>query len=139
MRVAGLHSESAVSLLMGTAAVESALGEYWFQIGGGPALGPFQMEPFTERDIWANWLRYQPKIKAALAELGYSGPDEDRLQYDLRYQILMARIHYLRVKEALPEYEDIQGMARYWKTYYNTKLGDGTPEKFMAAWRKYVA
>jgi hypothetical protein len=54
----GMHSESAVNLLLGTAAQESQFGTYFRQIGGGPALGVFQMEPDTEIDIWDNYLRY---------------------------------------------------------------------------------
>lgn len=41
----GGYSEEAENLLMGTAAQESALGEYIRQLGNGPALGIFQMEP----------------------------------------------------------------------------------------------
>lgn len=42
-----LHSDNAVELLMLTAAVESNLGHYIKQVGGGPALGIFQCEPAT--------------------------------------------------------------------------------------------
>ena len=49
-----LHSDNAVNLLMGTAAQESHLGKYRKQIGGGPALGIFQMEPATFNDIVNN-------------------------------------------------------------------------------------
>lgn len=47
-------SSSAVNLLLGTAAQESAFGTYLRQIGGGPARGVFQMAPATAKDIWEN-------------------------------------------------------------------------------------
>ena len=148
LRPMGLDSNVAVNLLMGTAAVESALGKYWYQVvrgkpgKKGTARGAFQMEPGTETDIWKNYITFKRKLKADMAEMGYFGPDSDRLQYDLRYQIVMARIHYLReaVEEALPEEaEDIHALARYWKAHYNTRLGYGTVEGFIAKWNRYVA
>ena len=51
-----LVSQEAENLLMGTAAQESALGEYIRQLGNGPALGIFQMEPETFDDIVRNYL-----------------------------------------------------------------------------------
>ena len=58
----GLCSDSAVELLMGTCAQESALGKYRRQIGGGPALGIMQMEPNTYKDIVKNYLKYKPAL-----------------------------------------------------------------------------
>ena len=46
----------------------------------------------------------------------------------------MARIKYWRVPKKLPVENDIEGMAKYWKDYYNTSLGKGTPEKFIKAY-----
>jgi len=57
-----LYSRDAVELLMLTAAAESNLGEYLRQVGRGPALGIFQMEPSTETDIWYNYLRYRSEL-----------------------------------------------------------------------------
>ena len=44
----------------------------------------------------------------------------------------MARLKYWRVSQPLPE--TLDGMARYWKTYYNTPKGAGTEDKFRTAW-----
>ena len=131
----GMYSEDATELLMGTAAVESKLGYYIKQIGG-PARGIFQMEPETEADLWENYLRYKPELREIMDDLGYFGPNPSTLVYDLRYQILMARIHYKRVPDALPT--SIVGQARYWKVHYNTVAGKGTVEKYLDAYDKYV-
>ena len=50
----------------------------------------------------------------------------------------MCRVHYYRVSEALPEENDIEGMARYWKKYYNTPLGAGTEEEFIHNYKEYM-
>ena len=50
----------------------------------------------------------------------------------------MARIHYLRVPEALPAADDVVGLAAYWKRYYNTELGAGTVEKFVESYQRIL-
>jgi hypothetical protein len=50
----------------------------------------------------------------------------------------MCRIKYLRAPDALPSENDIQAMANYWKKYYNTPLGAGTPKEFKEKWPKYI-
>lgn len=134
----GLHSPGAVSLLLGTAAQESRFGTYLRQIGKGPALGVFQMEPATERDIWENYLRYHPELVEKIKIVtGESGPGP-HLRWNLAYQIAMARVHYLRKKYPIPPGDDQPGLAAYWKQHYNTPLGKGTAEDFMANYRRYV-
>jgi len=36
----------------------------------------------------------------------------------------------------LPQAGDLAAMAAYWKKFYNTPLGAGKPEQFVAKWRK---
>lgn len=130
---------NAVQLLIGTAAVESRMGYYRRQMGNGPARGIFQMEPATERDIWDNWIKYKSGIGQRIKEItGVYGPDHTALEKNLSYQVVMSRLHYRRVWEILPEYNDIPAQARYWKKYYNTHLGAGTPEKYIECWERFV-
>jgi hypothetical protein len=128
---ADLYSDSAVELLMLTCAVESNFGTYIKQING-PALGVFQMEPNTHKDIWTNYLKFKSGLRNAF--VGYS---PDKLREDLRYAILMTRVHYLRAPKPLPEADDVEGLANYWKRYYNTRLGKGTPEKAIKKYEEY--
>ena len=135
-----LYSEEAVELLMGTAAVESALGHYIEQVGSGIAKGIFQMEPATESDIWNNFLQYNKPLQETVREFINERHFEygEELEWNLAYQIIMARLHYLRVPEKLPSVADIEGQAYYWKRYYNTHLGKGTRAKYEAAYNKFV-
>lgn len=122
-----LYSADACELLMLTAAQESHLGFYIKQVGPGPAKGIFQMEPSTEKDIWKNYLRYKPDLaKRVGAMLGEADWESLQLTGNLLYQIAMARVHYYRRPEALPDRLNIVGMAQYWKAHYNTHLGKGT-------------
>ncbi len=135
----GMNSEAAVNLLLGTAAQESRFGTYLRQIGGGPALGVFQMEPDTELDIWNNYLRYRAELTGVIANMtGEICPSSIALESNVAYQIAMTRIHYRRVPYAFPKANDIAGLARYWKRHYNTHLGAGTEEEFINNYAKYV-
>lgn len=135
----GLWSQEAEDLLVGTAAVESKLGTYLHQVGGGPAMGVFQMEPATHDDIWNNYLAYKD-WKWNLTKITNSYGAEDMI-YNLRYAAAMARIHYRRVPEPLPNRHTfaskasyIVALGAYWKEHYNTHLGAGTVEKFVQAY-----
>ena len=122
-----LYSANACELLMLTAAQESHLGHYLKQVGNGPAKGIFQMEPSTERDIWKHFLEYKPDLKRrVIALMGEANWHDLQLTGNLLYQIAMARLHYYRRPEALPDRENIVAMAQYWKAHYNTHLGKGT-------------
>jgi len=46
---------------------------------------------------------------------------------------LLARLHYLRVADPIPE--AVEDQARYWKQHYNTPLGRGTTGQYLASWR----
>ena len=132
------NSPAAVNLLMGTAAQESQFGTYLTQIRG-PALGVFQMEPATEKDIWENYLKWRPQTIAAITKMtGLTGPDSLHLTGNLIYQVIMARMHYRRVPRPLPASDNIKAMAAYWKDYYNTHLGRGTVDEFVHNYQRYI-
>ena len=61
LTVLELDSVAAQELLLGTAVQESRI-TYLRQLGNGPALGLFQMEPATHNDIWDNFLEYKPEL-----------------------------------------------------------------------------
>lgn len=132
------YSDTAVELLMLTAAVESNLGTYIEQVGG-PALGIFQMEPNTEHDIWMNYIKYKPTLMQKMN--GYCSEDtrvDKELSWNLCYGITMARLLYARVPAVLPE-NNPKALAEYWKKHYNTHLGKGTVEKAMQKYKDLVS
>jgi len=130
----GLYSPEAEQLLLGTALQESRL-TYLKQLGTGPALGLFQMEPATHKDIWTNYLRYEPKLSQKVAQLAHFVAAES-MATDLLYAAAMCRIHYRRVSAPLPAFGDVYGQACYWKEYYNTYQGAGTAREYMEAWER---
>lgn len=132
-------SQDAVELLMLTASQESNLGQYIKQING-PALGIFQMEPTTEQDLWFNFLNYRPALRqrisrfltleGSLPDLEINLPDQVLdLEFNLAYQIVMARLQYFRMPEPLPDMNQPKKMAEYYKQNYNTYSGKATVEE----------
>lgn len=135
----GLWSAEAAELLMATAAQESHLGEYRRQLGGGPALGIFQMESATFNDIWANYLKYHPGIETEICRLASTQPPRPvEMVTNDGFAVAMARVHYLRAPGALPASTDLEGLWNYYYLHYNTPLGKATKEEFYANYKKYV-
>ena len=96
------------------------------------------MEPATHNDIWNNFLKYKPELAEKVGNLLTPGDKVQQLVGNLPYAAAMCRIHYLRVPKALPGVGDIKGFSFYWKNYYNTQLGAGTPEDFVKAAGQYL-
>ena len=138
LKFLGLHSRSAEELLIGTAAVESEGGHYLHQVGGGPAVGAFQMEPATHDDIWGNYLDYRQSLADSIRMLD-SRTQAENMAGNLYYAVAMARVHYLRVPYLLPDQSDLRGLADYWKTHFNTVKGAGSVRDFIEAYKRYTS
>ena len=65
-------------------------------------------------------------------------PDANELVVNLQFSTVIARIYYLRFPEPLPDANDIEAMAQYWKKYYNTYLGAGTVEDWVEGYKRYA-
>lgn len=138
-----LNSPAAVNLLLGTAAVESNMGEYIHQVGGGPALSIYQIEPKTHESILKDFLQYKPNLEAMVIKLKIpSLSDDENLLGNLFYATAIARIKYYWCPKALPDADDVEGLARYWRNVYNSPLGafeDAEAiNKFIAKYNKFV-
>lgn len=120
----GMMSTAALNLVTGTA-IQETKTEYVVQLGGGPALSLWQIEPNTELDIWKNYLAYQPELATKVKSLLAPGPTTPQLIHNFAYAAAMCRIKYYRSPLPLPAYNDANGLANMWKTVYNTSLGAG--------------
>lgn len=148
------YSKAAERLLIGTAIQESRL-RHLRQLGSGPALGLYQIEPATHQDVWENWVRHRDEVAAFLQltvpwhkgavqirpedaerEVGRGGvvfgwPRDHWLVSNLVYATAIARLVYYRQPYALPDAHDLPALGAYWKRHYNTIQGAGTSEEFV--------
>ena len=133
------YSKDAEELLVFTCATASNGGEYIHQVKG-PALGIFQCEPATYADLWRNYIIHRTRLTMIFSlKFNTNGiPPSERVVYDLDYAAAMARVHYMRVPEALPSGQDVDGMWAYYKKYYNTELGKATKKKSIEAYERYT-
>jgi len=128
-----LYSEDAVDLVYKTGNAETGY-RHLKQMGGGPAIGFWQVEPATLIDIIDNYVKYRPELEKRLKSLGFSQSDmETRVMSNIALQAVFCRLKYKRDKYALPKSSDLEAQARYWKRVYNTHLGKGTITHFMEA------
>ena len=138
-----MDSLEAVDLMMGTGLQESEF-KHLMQIGGGPAIGFFQMEMVTAEDIVYRYVQnkkseFRTKITGAVP-LGSPAwlltPNELKweLTVNLALQVLLTRLKYYMVPEPIPTY--LSGQAKYWKQYYNTPLGAGTSDQYYNKYTK---
>ena len=136
----GLWSESAENLLIGTALAESNLN--WLtQVGGGPGLSFLQIEPRSYDDV-VKYL-HRPdnaKLKDRILAACFMEvfPEAKCLTWNIRLAVLIARLIYWRRPEPLPKADDIENLAKTWKSQYNSALGKGTVEHFIKSWNERV-
>ena len=111
---------------------------YRTQVGGGPALSYFQMEPATLEDLYHNYLDYRPDLRSRLdAYLPSDMHRIDALKNDDRYACAAARLQYARMPEALPNVADDMALAAYAKRYWNTNAGKATPGQYLDDFAAY--
>jgi len=125
-----MWSQAAENLVYGTALTESGLS-YLKQMGEGPALGLWQMEPATFDDLRVYLARRSDLFQRVAPMARHHPLRAGEIVGNLYLGCAMCRIHYWRVPERLPRHDDLPGLAAYWKRYYNTSLGAGHPTDFM--------
>ena len=131
------NAQVAEDLLVGTALVESKL-RFLRQIGGGPALGFYQIEPATHDDLWNNYLHNREPLNYRARGLLAPRPSElDQLVTNPAYATAIARLIYWRRPEPLPETGDVLGYAAYWKAHFNTEEGAGEENHFIETYERY--
>ena len=126
---AGMATLSAQQGVLGIGLKESGY-IHLRQIGTGPALGFWQMEPNTHDDMWRNFIAYRPGLKAALMSiLNGIAPHAWRLIDNPIYAAAMCRLHLFRQSAPLPAANDAVGWAADWKNHYNTAAGAGVADQ----------
>lgn len=136
-----LVSDSAIALLLGTAAQETGLGTYIKQLNtdkGG--WGIYQMQSATFDYVWEKYISNSLSMKSKIQlYLGYTiKPNYQRMASDLGLATIMTRLYYYSFTTPFPDANDIEGFGKYWKSYWNTSLGRGTSEEFVTNYNKYV-
>lgn len=135
-----MGGKDAYSLLLNTAEVESST-QYIHQVGGGPALSFWQIEPNTHHDVVDNYISYRPWLRDKIKQITGVDPldkNDDMLLYNMSYACAIARILYYRHPFPLPSWKDMDEQWKVYKRYYNTYLGSTTLIRFELAYNKTI-
>lgn len=126
--------EKAKRLLLETASAETALGKIYDRtVYAGMGICQFDKAPFYR--IKKASQKYRDKI---LRELGVDIKlvEWEHLRYDAFVSLIFCRLYYLLIPKPIPK--TLEGRAKYWKKYYNTYLGKGTPEHYIKMTKRYL-
>lgn len=137
------YTEDARNLLVMVAAHESKLGTYLYQLDGGPALGVYQHEPETIKDLYREFISKNRTLDFAVSKftpsrssLSSDNPFEI-VATDLRYATVLARAHFQRFKEPIPSTP--YDLAVYAKKYWNTEAGAASVDDYLTAYKRAMA
>ena len=127
-------TKEAVSLIYETGNTETGY-RHLVQMGGGPAVSFFQLEPATIYDIFNNYVEYRQPLVEVLIEFGLDPMNlEFCVKTNIAIAICMCRFHYRRVPSPIPKTK--KERAEYWKKHYNSELGKGTVEHYLKSNKK---
>lgn len=128
-------------LLFGTACAETKLRPR-YQDSSGNAIGLFQIEYTTFRDIWQRAIKENhPDLgKDMIKNYAKSNPNDitfEDLQLSDELSAIFARLKYAHIKEPIPPAQDLENQANYYKKYYNTPLGKATVQGYIKAYKEF--
>jgi hypothetical protein len=155
----GEYSPDALRMVVGTAGVESTMGMYIAQttftqaihetsrpgntvFSGG--IGPWQNEAATHDSLFKNYINYRHDLVNKMQDMFgprmINGRDTFfamRCLYDLNYAAAICRLRYADAPGEIPS--TVEGMADYWKKYYNTKIEIQDQDRFVTAYNNLCA
>ncbi len=137
-----MSSPRATQMLLGIAAVESDMTQN-LKNTICSSLGPWQIEKKTFEDIKDRYLMRDDKQQLRDDVENVCGVKLENLPFEelltnFKLGAAFARIRLWWVSTPLPEANDVEGMAEYWKAHYNTALGAGAEQDFVDKYNKYV-
>lgn len=130
------NTPASCQFMLAVCAQESNLGLYFKQVGGGPARGPWQIEPATYDDLYANFIRHEDELLAAMPKI--RGDNPNPLITNLIYSCVIARLCVYRYPEPMPEVDDVRGMYELYKRRFNSLDGAATTSQWLTNWDRYV-
>ncbi|MBL4781703.1 MAG: hypothetical protein JKX92_05620 [Porticoccaceae bacterium] len=126
------------NLLLGTAAQESNMG---LSLKRGRLLGLYHISPKAHRSVWDKYLIHHPdlasQVRGLAGQHSFIHNPHGELITNLKYATAIAWLIYRRNDEALPEADDIKGLARYWHRHFRAKASASVAD-FISSYRHYI-
>lgn len=129
------RNNKAVNLLIETACQETWLGQYHDRHYHVMGVGLCQFDQIGFDDV-------RQRTSAAVAEkikdefgIDIRSIELRELAYSPLLSLIFCRLKYRLIPDPIPA--TLEGRAEYWKTHYNSLLGDGTPEEYVRNYRRH--
>jgi hypothetical protein len=118
------YSLAAETLLMGTAAVESAMGYELKQLSG-TGLGVYHITPRSHQLLWDQFLAKDPdlasRVRGLASQHEFLLNPHCELTTNLRYATAIAWLIYVRKGKPLPKADDLPAMAKFWHRHFHSR------------------
>lgn len=118
----------AISLMLGTCAAETNLGKAKDRHTES-GFGLFQMDKIAVFDVVDRTRGHHRDLIEDHYGINVDEVEPRDLNHNPLIAAIMCRLFYKLIPEAIPS--DMEGRADYWKKYYNTEAGKGTPEHYL--------
>lgn len=124
------NNDKAALLMLETAAQETRLGTLKDNTPYKAGRGVFQCDlvGFVDVQGRVGIKDYQAVLDAFGIDLKKAS--HSQLDYSPLLAAIICRLFYKLRPEPIPD--DLEGRARYWKRFYNTSQGKGTPEQYVS-------
>lgn len=129
------EQNSAVYLLCETAAAETQYGTYADPTPNGAGRGLYQCDQLPFKDTIARTSKADIDLIKKAFDVDLNIIEWDDLNYAPLLATIVARLHYKLRPGAVPQ--TLKGRAEYWKKHYNSVLGKGTLEHYIASADKF--
>ena len=124
----GEKDQKWIDLLLITGQVESDLGRLVKQVKG-PAVGLFQIEPFTEGEVWKHYISRNKDLKEKITKLRFPAKlGRHEMEYNTAYSIALTYCIY-KWRKVNPKDMTLAEMATTHKVKYNTMKGKSSVSK----------
>lgn len=127
--------EHVVRLMCETAAAETGYGTIPDKTRHGAGRGLFQCDKIAFDDVLARTRPQRVKALEQAFDFDLLRVEWDDLNYSPLLAAVVCRLHYLLIPEPVPQ--TLKGRAEYWKKYYNTVAGKGSPADYIFRVQKW--
>ena len=139
LKYLGEYSVDAEKLLVATAAIESGMG---FRLKGDKKrLGVFQISPQSHQGIWDNYLAKDPelasKVRGLASQREFLTHPHAELATNLRYSTAIAWMIYKRKESPLPNSNDLNAIAKYWRRHFHHRP-QASIEEFIECYKRII-
>lgn len=129
-------NNTAVQMMMETAAQETHGGRYRDPTPNGAGRGAFQIDKIPFYDVRAR--TREADIQRIHEEFGIDlrSVEHEQLDHSPMLAAIFCRLFYKLIPDPFPK--TVEARSEYWKARYNTRLGKGTVEEYLENAKRYA-